>query len=164
MLATEENAVDVFYTDLKSAKAAFSDNAEYTELLLSPGISKAERLGCIEAVFGGRLSTHILSFLQLLCEKGKISELSLIFDEYEKLREALNQTAKAVVTSAVELSDTQRQGLIKALQKRTGKKITLKTVIDKSVLGGLLITLDGEVIDGSVKQSLRHVREVIGSE
>ncbi len=164
MLATEENAVDAFYTDLKSVKAAFDANAEYVELLLSPSISKTDRLDCIEAVFGGKVSTHILSFLQLLCEKGKISELATVFVEYEKLREAIGQTAEAVVTSAVALNDTQCKKLIEALQKRTGKKIILKTVIDKSVLGGLKVTLDGEVIDGSVKQGLKRVREVIGSE
>lgn len=164
MLATEENAVDVFYTDLKTAKDAFTETPEYTELLSAPSIAKADRLSSIETVFGGKICAHILSFLQLLCEKGKTAELSLVFEEYEKLRDAISKTAEAVVTSAVELSDAQQKTLISALEKRIGKKVTLKTVIDKSVLGGLIVTLDGEVIDGSVKTGLKHIREVIGSE
>ncbi len=164
MLACEENSVDAFYNDLKAVNDVFASNAEYAQLLLSPGIPKAERLDCIESVFGGRINGHILSFVQLLCENGKIAELSVIFAEFEKLKEWASKTAEAVAVSAVELSDTQKQRLVSVLEKKTGKRIILKTVIDKSVLGGLTVTLDGEIIDGSVKTGLKRVREVIGSE
>ncbi len=161
MLASEENAIDSFYTDLKLVNLVFTENTKYIYLLSAPSISKTERLDSIRAVFDGKLCEHILSFLCLLCEKGKIAELPLVFTEYEKLREWASRTVEAVVVSAVELSDTQQEKLIKALEKRTGKNVILKTVIDKSVLGGLTVTLDGEVIDGSVKANLKHVRKVI---
>ncbi|MDO4608012.1 MAG: ATP synthase F1 subunit delta [Clostridia bacterium] len=161
MLASEENAIDIFYTDLKLANDAITQNPEYIELLAAPSISKAHRKSSINTVFGANVCEHILSFLCILCEKGKIAELPIIFTEYEKLREWASNTAEAVVVSAVALSEQQMQNLIKALQKRTGKRINLKTVIDKSVLGGLTVTLDGEVIDGSVKTNLKRVREVI---
>ncbi len=161
MLAIEEKSVDDFYGDLKLVDKAFAENPEYVELLTAHNIPKADRLSCIETAFADKVCKHILSFLQILCEKGKIAGLPTVFAEYEKLREAYCQTAEAVVTSAVELSNLQQKNLIAALEKRTGKKLILKTIIDKSVLGGLTVTIDGEVIDGSVKTNLKRVREVI---
>ncbi len=162
ILSSEENAVDTFYTDLKLINNSLAQNPDYIEFLSAPSVPKAERLSAVDAVFENKVCAHILSFLCLLCEKGKIAELPTIFDNYEKLREWANQSVEAIVTTAAKLNDTQKQNLIKSLEKRTGKKVTLKTVIDKSVLGGLIVTLDGEVIDGSVKSNLKRVREVIG--
>ncbi len=161
MLAREENSVDAIFSDLETIKKAFAENPEYEQFLSAPSISKADRFASIESVFGGRVNTHTLSFLQLLCEKGKIAGIDDIASEFERLREWASGTAEAVVKTAVELSESQKQSLISALEKRTGKKIVLKTVTDKSVLGGLTVEIDGELIDGSVKSNLKRVREVI---
>lgn len=164
MLASEQNAVDAFFDDLTAVNAALVAAPEYISLLSSPGISKAERLNTIYNAFGGRVCEQVLSFLQLLCEKGKVAEFFDIFEQFKKMREWASDTVVAEVKSAVELDKEQQERLALALGKRAGKRVVLKTVIDKSVLGGIVVTLDGEVIDGSVKQSLKHIREVIGSE
>ncbi len=164
MLASEENAVDTFYKDLKLANDVIDKNFEYAQLLSAPAVPKAERLAAINTAFNNRVSGHILSFLCLLCEKGKIAELSDIFTDFSKLREWANKTVVATVTSAVALNTEQEKKLISALEKKTGKKVALKTVIDKSVLGGLTVTLDGEVLDGSVKTNINNIRKVIGNE
>ena len=66
-----------------------------------------------------------------------------------------------MVKTAIELNDTQKQGLVKGLEKRTGKKVTIKTVIDRSLLGGIQVEIDGESLDGSIKNNLKRAREVI---
>ena len=77
------------------------------------------------------------------------------------MREWASNTVVAVVKTAIELNDTQKQGLVKGLEKRTGKKVTLKTVIDRSLLGGIQVEIDGESLDGSIKNNLKRAREVI---
>ena len=71
-------------------------------------------------------------------------------------------TVEAMVKSAVELTDTQKDRLIKSLEKRTGKSVTLKCVVDNTLLGGVAVEIDGQLLDGSVKQNLKRAREVIG--
>ena len=46
-----------------------------------------------------------------------------------------------------------------ALSKATGTNLTIKTVVDESVLGGIVTTIDDEVIDGSVRHRLTKLRE-----
>ena len=164
MLAREENLVDDIFSDLKAIEKALSENPEYMQFLSAPSISKTDRIGSVQAVFSEKISEYSLSFLQLLCEKGCIPHFSEIVSDFQNLREWASGTQEAVVRSAIKLSDAQEQKLVKALEKRTGKSVILKTVIDKSVLGGIIVEIDGEVIDGSVKTDLKHIKEVIGSE
>ena len=161
LLAREENGIDQFYNDLKTVEGIFKENTEYLQFLSNPSISKNERTAALEAAFSNKINTHVLSFLQLLCEHSKAEDFFGCVSEFEKLREWASGTVVAVVKTAVELSDAQKSGLIKSLEKRTGKKVTLESVIDNTLLGGISVELDGQLLDGSVKTNLKRAREVI---
>lgn len=162
MLAREENSVDEFYEGLKIAKGVFDECPEYLQFLSTPSIPKSERTAALAQAFEGRVNTHVLSFLQLLCERQKAESFNECLSEYERLREWASNTVEATVKTAVELSDIQKSELTAALQKRTGKVVTLKTVTDKRLIGGITVEIDGEIFDGSVKNNLKRAREVIG--
>lgn len=161
-LAREENSVEEFYNDLKFAERVFNDTAEYLRFLSTPSIPKHERTAALQTAFDGKVNDRVLSFLQLLCEHGKAECFYECVAEYERLREWANDTVEAVVKSAVELTDAQKQSLIASLQKRTGKSVALKIVTDNSLLGGISVEMNGEIFDGSVKSNLKRAREVIG--
>ena len=161
MLAREENSIDAFYDSLKIVNGVFMENPEYLQFLATPSIPKGERTAALVAAFGNKISEHVLSFLQLLCEHAAAEQFFDIFTEFERLREWASNSVVAVVKSVVELSDTQKSDLTKALEKRTGKSITLKCVIDTTLIGGIVVELDGEMLDGSVKNNLKRAREVI---
>ena len=161
MLAREENSVDEFYNSLKTVEEVLKDNPEYLQFLATPSIPKSERTAALDSAFADKINTHVLSFLQLLCEHGKSESFFECFAEFESLRQWASNTVVAVVKTAVELSDSQKQGLIKKLEMRTGKSVTLECVIDNTLLGGIAVELDGEMLDGSVKNNLKRVREVI---
>lgn len=161
MLAREENLVDDFYEGLKTAKGIFDENPEYLQFLSTPSILKSERTAALSQAFSGKINEHVLSFLQLLCEHGKAESFNECVAEYERLREWAAGAVEAVAKTAVELTNEQKAQLIAALEKRTGKSVTLKTVIDKSLLGGIAVEIDGEILDGSVKLNLKRAREVI---
>ena len=62
------------------------------------------------------------------------------------------------VRSAIPLTDDQKQRLVEALNKATGKRVSLKVVIDPSVLGGLVARVGDTVIDGTVRHRLDQLR------
>ncbi len=162
MLAREENLTDEFYKDLKFVEGIFKESPEYLQFLATPSIPKSERTTALAAAFEGKINLHILSFLQLMCEQSRAEQFFESASEFYRLYEWASGTAVAVVKTAVELTDDQKTSLVKALEKRTGKKITLKCVVDGAVIGGVVVELDGELLDGSVKSNLKRAREVIG--
>ncbi len=161
MLALEENLIDEFYNGLKLVEAVFKENPEYLQFLSTPSIPKSERTQALAAAFEEKIHEHILSFLQLLCEHGKVDNFFDCVSEFARLRELKNGTVVATVKTAIELDNAQKDSLINALQKRTGKTVSLKCVVEPALLGGIAVEIDGQLLDGSVKNNLKHAREVI---
>ena len=128
----------------------------------SPGISKNERLDSVKAAFEGRIPEYVLSFVQLLCERSRVRAFDDCLNEYEQLYNASKQISEAYVTSAVELTDDEKKKLKLKLEKMSGKSLILKCTVDKSVLGGVIVKMDGKIMDGSLKHRLEEVKEVIG--
>ena len=161
MLACEESATEEYGKALSSVKTAFEESPEYLMLLDSPNISLGERLAAIEAVFSENAPEHLLSFLMLLCEKGRIQCFMTAAEEYFALLDAFRRRSNAKVISAVELSDEEK-GKIKAkLESRYKGEVNMEYSVDGAILGGLIVEINGKIMDGSLRHRLREVKEVI---
>ena len=161
LLACEENEEAEIMTALEDTVAIFRESPELMELLSSPGIPLTDRLAALRAVFGEALPTHALSFLQLLCEKGRIRTIVHCAEEYRRLLEIKKSMISAKVVSAVPLTEDEIRGLTKNLEKKSGKAVSLERSVDPSLLGGMIVEMEGTVIDGSLRHRLREVKEVM---
>jgi F-type H+-transporting ATPase subunit delta len=65
----------------------------------------------------------------------------------------------AEVRTAYPLDDQHRQKLADALSKATGKHVSLKVVVDPTVMGGVIATIGDTVIDGTIRHRLDQLRE-----
>lgn len=162
MLAQENGTLEEYHKGLALALQQFDENPEYLLFLASPNIPRGERISALEQAFGNALPEHVLSLLKLLCEQGKIARFDECVKEFEALKAATENTVIAVATSAVELSEAQSAALKAKLQKLNGKTVILENRIDPSVLGGIIVEMDGKLLDGSIKRQLVEVKEVIG--
>ena len=67
--------------------------------------------------------------------------------------------AIAEVRSAVELDDETVARLSDSLSKATGKQVEVKTVVDPTVLGGIVARVGDTVFDGSLRHRLEELRD-----
>ncbi len=146
-------AVDTVYTVMR-------ENPEYIEFLSSPAIPLAERCAAIDEAFS-TLPEHVVSFMKLLCENSRTKSICECFEEYKKLAIAASGCVNASVVSAVELDENQKEKLVAKLEKVTGKKVDAVYTVDKTLIGGMRIELDGKLYDGSVSKRLSEVKDVI---
>lgn len=146
---------------LEQVKAILIDQPDYAQLLASPAIPMAERLRTIEVAFAGLAPEHVLSYLKLLCEKGRIGCLVESVEAYEALLNASEHITNAKITSAVELTVEEKQKLQLALERRCKGQVRAEYFVDEELLGGMVVELDGNVLDGSLRQRLSEVKEVI---
>lgn len=131
------------------------------ETLASPAIPKKERLAMLEQIFGETLPGHVMGFLQVLCGHGHIRHLSECVSAFDDLLDTARKLSTATVVSAVELTDGQKERLQKQLEKRLNRTVRLECSVDASLLGGLVVTVDGRVLDGSLKHRLHEIKEVM---
>ena len=79
-----------------------------------------------------------------------------------KLVEETKNISDAKIISAVELSEDEKERIILKLEKESGKKIKAEYVVDKSIIGGIIIESDGKIIDGSLRYKLKDIKDVMG--
>ncbi len=161
MLAKEANALDAFADSLAVVEAAFQSEPDYERLLSLPNIPREERVNLLDKAFSGAIDDTVLSFLKLLCEEGYITAFALAKAEFSALLDDDKRISHAEVTSAVPLTDGEKQTLIHRLQAIGGRTVVAHYHIDASLLGGVVVEMEGKVYDGSLKRQMNRIKEVI---
>ncbi len=159
-LAVEESQVEPYAAALKTVGDAVADAPAYLDFLSSPAVPLSERLSAIEEAFG-TLPRHVVSFLKLLCEQGHVRALPACITEFEQLVQAQSCRTAAVITSAVLLDESQKQSLCRKLEQMTGKGIDPLYNVDASLLGGVVVEMEGKIYDGSLKHRLHEIKDVM---
>ena len=149
MLACEENCKKEIAAGLDTMRDAFLQEPEYGALLASPAVPLAERLESARAAFGGTVHAHALSFLQLLCEKGRIGFFTECVEVYHALLDASEHRSHAKVTSAVPLDKQERDKLLRKLSDMCGGEVSVEYSVDAALLGGFVVEVDGKIMDAS---------------
>ena len=160
-LACETGCENEIRAALETMDMAVKENGELMALLSSPAIPIGERTDAIDAIFGASAHEYAVSFLKLLCEKGRIAMLTDAVSGYCALCDARGRVIKAKVTSALPLTKEELSALKESLAKKSGGEIELECVVDKSVMGGLIVEFDGRIADGSLRRKLNEVKEEI---
>ena len=160
MLAREEDCCSLVSESLAVVKSTAEKEEGYLDLLASPAIPVEERLRLIDEAFGS-LHPHVVSFLKLLCERSYIRLLLDAIDEFERLLEEASQVLTANVICAVAMGTDKELELKKKLEAKFGHPVEIRVSIDASVLGGMIIEIDGKVIDASLRRRLGDIKDVI---
>ena len=144
--------------------AAVRESPAYIELLASPGIPKDERVAALRAAFADAVPEYALSFVALLTEKGRIREIYDCVQAYTDVYTAYLQSTVAQVVSAVPLTEEEKKRLLESLSRVSGKQIRAEYEVDESLMGGLIVKMDGKVMDGSLRHRLHEIKGVMNDE
>ncbi len=161
MLAVEKGKERDYMQSLELVKGSLGDGDEYLSFLASPGIPMNERLSALDSAFASKIEEEVLSFLQLLCEKGRVGCFYEALEEYTRLLEEHEKTVPAVVTSVLPLDDAQKKLLAEKLEAYCKKSVRLSFKTDPALLGGVTVELDGRVLDGSLRHRLNDIKDVM---
>jgi F-type H+-transporting ATPase subunit delta len=69
----------------------------------------------------------------------------------------------AHVRSAIPLTPEQKTALRLKLEKQSGRNVLLECSTDNTLLGGIVVEMDGKILDGSLRRRLQDVKEVMNS-
>lgn len=156
----ESGNVELVLEQLKEIVHEMDTNEGLIKIVKNPQINKYNKKRIFKELFKGSVEDELLSFLLLLIEKGRILYLREKYTQFKLIYLENNNTVIARVKSAIPLSEDQRVAIKNNLEKRYDKNVIIKEEVDKSLLGGILLTVGNEVIDGSIKNKLMELREV----
>ena len=145
--------------ELFAVAQALAGSDELREVLSDRHIPAARRQQIIEDLLGGQVADTTVALVSMVVAAGRGGDLVRIIEAAVERSAGLRNKAVAEVRSAIALSDDQQQRLAEALQRATGKDVTVKVIVDPSVMGGLVTRIGDEVIDGSVRTRINQLRE-----
>jgi F-type H+-transporting ATPase subunit delta len=155
-VAKERGLIDRIETELNSVVDAVKQNADLEKLLMHPHISSTAKKELVKDLFQAHLAEETMNFLNILIENGRESDLSLIAYAYVQLANAERGIADAVVTTAKALSEEEKAQIAERFGNVLNKKLRIHTVVDPSILGGVVVKIGDRLYDGSIKTRLEQ--------
>jgi F-type H+-transporting ATPase subunit delta len=137
----------------------FEASDELRFALTDQHVPAARRQQIVEDLLGGKATSVTVALISMAVSTGRAADLPKIVDEVVQRSAKGRGEAVAEVRSAVALSADQQTRLASALSTATGKQVTVRNVVDPSVIGGVVTTIDDDVLDGSIRTRLNQLRE-----
>ncbi len=138
-------------------------DAAFGELLASPIIDGARRGASLRRIFDGKVTDLTLRFLLVLNVKGRLGHLESIGDAYERLvHEAFGRVEVDLYTAAP-VGRAELESIKQRIESAIGKEPVLYTYHDPSMIGGLKLRIGDQLIDGSVNNRLRRLKQSLTS-
>lgn len=161
-LAKEDNALTALESDTAALSEALASSADLRGVISSPMVSREDQgnaLGAVAAKMG--LSGLMANTLALMADKRRLFVLPQLLTALADLIATEKGEVTAEVTAARALSAAQSKKLAETLKARVGKTVKLKTTVDESLIGGLVVKLGSTMIDTSVKAKLAALQNAM---
>lgn len=161
-IALERKELDRWQSDLEQI-ASLGDDAEVIAWLQSSRLRFEVKAKLLAERLSG-VNPLTLNLVYLLITKGKLGMVGNIADEYQRLLYSHRGIEPAEVTTAVPLTDEDKQKLKERLGAVIGKEVVLKFEVDSNLIGGIVVRVGGKLIDGSTRRQLLTLkRELVGA-
>ena len=136
-------------------RVVLAENQDLSKLMNHPKISKDEKVTLIEDIFKGRVSMELTGLMRMLVEKGHYHEIDEVLEYFQDRVKEYKNIGTAYVTSAMELSDAQKEAVVKRLLETTKYvEFEMHFSVDAALIGGMVIRIGDRVVDSSVQTKL----------
>ena len=157
-LANEHKKLEAVGKDLAAVKQALAESAEFKALTTSPLIGRDDAVKAVAATAGAMKLDGITSrFLGVLAKNRRLAQLSNVIRAFNTLAARHRGEINAEITSAHPLDDGQLDAIRKNLRTRMGRDIAVDTNVDPAILGGLVVKIGSQMIDGSIRTKLNNL-------
>ena len=155
--ATENDEVFEVFEVLNLLLEHIKNDEDFKKFLKYPVIDKEEKKKLINHIYSD-VNKQSLKILDYLVDKDRLLHIKEIYEEYSKIY--YEKHKKLIVTAIFpkELTEAQKEKLTENLKKLKGKDVVIHYRIDEKLIGGGLIKINDEVIDGSIKTQLNSIK------
>jgi len=161
-LARDERQIEAVAGSLDTLGQALADSRELVALIASPLIARDEAGKALGAVAASlKLDPITTNFLGVLARNGRKRELNSVIRLFKRLAADHRGETTAEVTSAHPLNDDQLAALKQQLRARAGRDVAIEVRVDPFILGGLVVKLESQRIDASIRTKLNRLAEAM---
>ena len=157
-IARAEGTLDEVEDELFRFARSYESSDALRNALTDDMVPAGKRQAIVEDLLGGRATATTTQLVSMVVGSGRGRDLPAIIDNLVARAASSKSLAVAEVRTAVALTSDQQARLAAALANATGKQVTLKAIVDPSVIGGVVATVGDTVIDGSVRTRVEQLK------
>ena len=158
-LAADSKSVDLVLADLTLLRTMLNDHKDLHLVINSPLIASTDKLEILEKLLLNIKANKLtLTFLKVLEQNKRFSNLYSIISQFININAYNRGDVLADITSADELNDEQRKNIKEQLKNTLGKKLSLKFIVDKKIIGGLVVKVGSKMIDTSLANKINKLK------
>ncbi len=157
-LAQQHQQMEAWAQQLTALADVFAATPDLRMVLAHPEVPLARKEQVLRDAFGAQVAPEILAMLTLLIRRGHAPDLAAISEVFHDLLNAARRVVPVTVTTALPLSEAQRQALLQALGRRVAGTVQLQATVDPDIIAGLVVQIGDRVIDASARSTLDALR------
>jgi F-type H+-transporting ATPase subunit delta len=168
---------------------AIDGSEELSSMLVSADAGAEDKIAALEKIFGGRVcedefalnsefalnpansdpansdpaNSYIIGLAAVMIRKGRAGGITDALRTFVDMAEERLGRTRARVVSAVPLSEESAAGILRSLQAKLGKEVSLSREVDPSLIGGFRVEAGGRVFDATIKRELDDMRKHLQS-
>lgn len=144
--------------ELQAIATLFASDTRVRRFFETPDIARVEKLAFLDREWRPKFGPSLYGLVMVLLRRRRLDHLVVIADEFRKLAEQAQGVVRATVRSAVPFSEAQAKRLSEALGRRSGLRVVLTRETDPAVIGGATVSMDHQVIDGTLATAFWRIR------
>lgn len=159
LLAEKKGCLEQAFDNMMDLRQIFQNNPGLGSILTDARLTLQEKRPIV-ATLTEYLPELMQNFVQMVFDYGRMEDMELIIDEFEKLYDLKKGTILATAKTAVPLTEEQMTKLSDAFAKKmNATKVMLTNIVEPSLLGGVIIEAGDLVFDGSIKTNLEKLQK-----
>ena len=158
-LATEQNQQEPVAQELRDLRDLVGGYPSFGDYLRDPTVGLAGRQDVLRKALEGRVSPLMWNFVRVVASKGRTGLLADLSPTYDALLARRQGRVDVDVTVARELTAEQLEQVRRRVSDALAKHAVVRQQVDASIIGGVVLKVEDRVIDASVRQQLRALRQ-----
>ena len=155
-LALEQDQLNQWDSDLEFIESVLQDD-DFKALLKHADVSVANKIKAIDSVMGD-VHPLLRNLVSLLVTKGMVDAVRDLRSAYAELLDKHLGRQRVQVTSAVPLEQRELDRITQFVSNLVRKEVVVSTDVDDSILGGVVIQIGDQLLDGSTRSQLDALR------
>ncbi len=136
-----------------------SSDSDFENFLNAPVIPRQTKKNFINKIFKDKLSEDTVGFLDVLLDNDRQKFLKDIYHSFVEQIDAANKRQRIKLISSVKLNEKMLGDIKSVMSKKFNKDISIEETVDESIIGGFIIEINDRIIDGSVANSLKNIKQ-----
>ena len=163
----DENKKNKIFDEIKKIINILDNNENFTLILKSPILNRSQQIEIASNIFSIKdkqkiiVSESLFGLIMLLAKNSKLFILEDVFKKYIELHNSKENELEVIVSSVKKISEDVKNQLKKSFSKNGKMNVNIVNIVDKALLGGLIIQIGSNLIDTSIKTKLNKIKSAM---